>query len=284
MAVARTQPPALAPLRALLLILPVAGGVVALVIAASWIIRMEEVPIGAGVACVALGALAMTQTGRLQVAGRIVGFAAVAFGLVATLISGVSGMVREPAGVARVAGADAIATAVETSRAAFDHAEAVVIVDRGDTASFGAASTEAARLDAPVLLTTDLFVPRDVVVELHRLGARRARVVGIVAAQVVPRLRALGVSPTVIPPTDSAAVRVPAAHETGPFWMASTRSPADLLVASAAAAHDGSLLRIDARDGTTLRRLTRARQTGRRMIAVGGTGALPAWVLRLASG
>jgi hypothetical protein len=286
MAVAHAQSPPVEAVRSLLRGLPVLGALVGATILVASIAKIELVPIRVGATCCLLGVAGLAAPrSRVQVAGRIFGFAALSIGVVATLLTAT---VHLTAGsdrtITRVAGTDAVATAVQASRLAFDHADAVVVVDRSDAGSFATASDQAMRFDAPVLLTAGQFVRRDVVTELRRLGARRARVVGMIAAQVVPRLRALGITPVIVPPVAVAADAHPSSRASGTIWVAASSSPADVLVASAAAAHDGSLLVVDARDGASAGRLHRATVNDRPVVAVGGSAALPAWLLRSAGG
>jgi len=86
------------------------------------------------------------------------------------------------AGVTRIAGANRIATAIAASESTWFGSEAVVIARADDPTDAMVAAPLAARLGAPLLLTTTGGLPEEVGDEVLRLGAGRAVVVGGPAA------------------------------------------------------------------------------------------------------
>ena len=187
------------PWRGLAGAVTLAGALLALAVELDWLVSAEGGSRQVAALCIALGLLAMlTPSSRLAVGSRMAGFAAIAVGFPAMMLTFITD--STDASVERVAGVDAIGTAVAASEAAFSTADTAVLIGAHDTSVAYAASALASSVDAPVLLTEHTSLRGDTVEELQRLGVTRAFVVGDAPSPHIDRrLGWLGIEATRIP-------------------------------------------------------------------------------------
>lgn len=207
--------------------LTLTGALLALGIELDWLISAEGGSRQVAALCIALGLLAMlAPDSGLAVGSRIDGFAAIAVGFPAMTLT----FIGESTGstVERVAGIDAIGTAVAASEATFAAADTAVLIGANDTSVAYAAGSLASSLGGPVLLTNDMSLRLDTVKELQRLGTNHAFVVGdALTAHIDRRLGWLGIEVTRIPGGRIAAAASIAPRVDSPTMLLLVHDPAD---------------------------------------------------------
>lgn len=182
------------------------------------------------------------------------------------------GLEVERIGGDRLATGAAVATRLNSARVLLVVGDPVAEVS--DPGAWAAVARAGAR-GQPVLFSGSdalTFATAGTLLEVAPTSLELVTTAGTSASAVLADLRA------VMPDTEVETTVVDRRPDSGePLWLAAPDAPADLLVASAAAAHRGALSVADPTDPDAIPRLRRALDGDEphRFVAVGGTAALP---------
>ena len=171
-----------------------AAALAAIVVQIAWFLRAEAgAPATIG-ACAGLSLLAFTAPkAQLSDVATTSGFTGLALSVPSAIMLLIPAPVQDS--VERLAGVDAVSTAVAVSAEAFEQADVAVVALATEPRHALIAASLASSRGAPLLLTGQHRLPSHVVTEITRLGAHRVVVVAGAAKQVLERqLTPLGVA------------------------------------------------------------------------------------------